>query len=117
MLQHKWSYDSLLVNENVSFTGAGHKKMNLVGYQDIRTDGKMYSSSSITVDGITETTLDTAVYTLKDNNTLISYNINNGIPDTNADTVKINTLTDKLLVVTSVSQDPDGFYSRVYLHR
>ncbi len=116
LLQHKWTDDSLVNYGNPNFIGVGLKAPGLQGYTDFRTDGKIYSFSSLTSNGQTESTYDTAVYTLKDN-LIISFSITDGVQSTSADTAMINTLTDQKLVASNVSKDSDGFYSKIYLHR
>ena len=117
LLQHKWTIDSLVFYSNPNFTGPSFKEDNYSGYTEFRTDGKSYSFSTTTSNGFSESSYDTAAYTLKDNNTLIMYEIHHGIQATNGDTALLNTLTETKLVGSHITNDGTGFYGRAYFHR
>ena len=114
LLQHKWLIDSIVLYQNVNFTGnrfVGYTGNN-TQYFDFRATGKLYSFA-----GVPTPTFDTSDYVLlPDNYTMLVNKYVNGIRSNRTDTATVRSVTTTNLVIGN-TKNAANEYGKFSFHR
>ncbi len=116
-LQQKWTLDSILLYNSSQFNGP-HTKLNIIsGYRDIRINGVEYRYLSVIDGGRINESYDTAYYVPKvDMKSIMIYPIIHGNSNGPSDSLLINKLTEKELILNNTTEHQHGF-SRYFYHK